>query len=67
MVCEPDFKTGKYNFTVLILVLMEYGLRAYDSNGSCTGLREVLILVLMEYGLRDRIAEISKSQRVCKS
>ena len=36
---------------VLILVLMEYGLRAYDDRKQ-DGLNDVLILVLMEYGLR---------------
>ena len=36
---------------VLILVLMEYGLRGLDDPRSFTRTR-VLILVLMEYGLR---------------
>ena len=44
-------------YTVLILVLMEYGLRE-----AVIGLKkkyeEVLILVLMEYGLRDNVITI---------
>ena len=83
MVCEPDFKTGKYNFVevslnpcfngiwsarekrapgrrevlVLILVLMEYGLRVSYPIALIPDKR-VLILVLMEYGLRADTAKV---------
>ena len=39
------------NRGVLILVLMEYGLRGHPDTAGVLGV-EVLILVLMEYGLR---------------
>ena len=55
MVCETLLLQGRYGRStqVLILVLMEYGLRGREdllrlSLGIC-----VLILVLMEYGLRE--------------
>ena len=38
---------------VLILVLMEYGLRVYPVGSFCRRSIYVLILVLMEYGLRE--------------
>ena len=54
MVCEMEeiIKTPEVETTVLILLLMEYGLREiskviYQGNGN-----NVLILLLMEYGLR---------------
>ena len=37
---------------VLILVLMEYGLRQFYHLAVCSTAEKVLILVLMEYGLR---------------
>ena len=38
--------------TVLILVLMEYGLRGHEDDHERRDAQLVLILVLMEYGLR---------------
>ncbi len=53
MVCEREFNLSPITtILVLILVLMEYGLRVGGQTavkGECNG---VLILVLMEYGLR---------------
>ena len=39
--------------TVLILVLMEYGLRGHEDDHERRDAQLVLILVLMEYGLRE--------------
>ncbi len=53
MVCEQFFSDGMlYAFRVLILVLMEDGLREFQSNWVWNQLQFVLILVLMEDGLR---------------
>ena len=53
MVCEDPPREGSSSrFYVLILVLMEYGLRDFNVLAILQNL-EVLILVLMEYGLRD--------------
>ena len=43
----------KYRNGVLILVLMEYGLRVWYHPYGSHRAEDVLILVLMEYGLRD--------------
>ena len=46
-----DFNTNRYyGHSVLILVVMEYGLRLELSLWECQ--KAVLILVVMEYGLR---------------
>ena len=53
MVCEVlGSASNTQLLPVLILVLMEYGLRAYEMGNVNSILEEVLILVLMEYGLR---------------
>ena len=53
MVCEKDEVLPKELFIkVLILVLMEYGLREKEGKLTLRGHLLVLILVLMEYGLR---------------
>ena len=41
---------------VLILVLMEYGLRQRHTSWRSEAIRQVLILVLMEYGLRQHLS-----------
>ena len=52
MVCDRNFKDNTLQESdVLILVLMEYGLRLYKSDFQKENTM-VLILVLMEYGLR---------------
>ena len=53
MVCElPLEELLEILQKVLILVLMEYGLRGGDNLLNQEKSRKVLILVLMEYGLR---------------
>ena len=54
MVCDRNFKDNTLQESdVLILVLMEYGLRLPVGIKICTIMcKDVLILVLMEYGLR---------------
>ncbi len=54
MVCEivATVALKRVYENVLILVLMEYGLRGFNSALE-TASEKVLILVLMEYGLRD--------------
>ena len=51
-------------FQVLILVLMEYGLRDNLSHEGTCWVFDVLILVLMEYGLREANDILSRSWRV---
>ena len=48
---RPEGRDGM-RWAVLILVLMEYGLRALQGRLHRHGRQGVLILVLMEYGLR---------------
>ena len=53
MVCEIDIvKLANLILEVLILVLMEYGLRVLLQSNKDENQYYVLILVLMEYGLR---------------
>ena len=49
--------TARASSGVLILVLMEYGLRVLKMAVLEERLESVLILVLMEYGLRGQICE----------
>ena len=51
MVCDSAYFTAPTAHVVLILVLMEYGLRLIKAR-FVYRLGRVLILVLMEYGLR---------------
>ena len=54
MVCEEHINLYvAIHEGVLILVLMEYGLRVCQDGCLDTRYSDVLILVLMEYGLRD--------------
>ena len=54
MVCENAFSLQMISMDlVLILVLMEYGLRGLYQKPKVI-INKVLILVLMEYGLRER-------------
>ena len=56
MVCEDNNDLSEMVPNVLILVLMEYGLRARWQADFLSSLGGVLILVLMEYGLRGILA-----------
>ena len=55
MVCDNWFAREFTLLIVLILVLMEYGLRLLHMEIVRYASRNVLILVLMEYGLRPYI------------
>ena len=60
MVCDISILSLQPEYSiVLILVLMEYGLRQRHTSWRSEAIRQVLILVLMEYGLR----QIEKLQR----
>ena len=51
MVCDTVKRVQESSSSVLILILLEYGLRPYVSC-SYHQYRQVLILILLEYGLR---------------
>ena len=64
MVCDVRRTEGKPGLTlVLILILLEYGLRLLSRLLSRRG-QNVLILILLEYGLRRNINIICEVENV---